>query len=153
MFASVRSDAVNLPLFLHVLGALLLTGSLFTVALTSLLSWRRSASSVGLARLGYRTVLLGVFPAYLLMRIGAEWTASEENLDKVSEDVTWMSIGYVTADLGALLIVISMVLSGIGLRKLRTENGLTLTKAAGLLSMLLLIACLVTVWAMSTKPI
>ena len=53
------------------------------------------------------------------MRIGAQWTEAAEDLPEELEDATWIGIGYITADAGALLILISMILSGIGLRKLR----------------------------------
>jgi hypothetical protein len=44
MLAAIRPDSVNLPLFLHVLGAMLLVGSLFAVGLATVLG-RRSTSA------------------------------------------------------------------------------------------------------------
>ena len=48
MLAAIRPDSVNLPLFLHVLGAMLLVGCLFAVALRvrSSAGARRSARRV-----------------------------------------------------------------------------------------------------------
>ena len=58
----------------------------------------------------------------------------------------------VTADAGALLILISMILSGIGLRKLGSGGGLGLGRAVGVISIVLLAAYVVAVWAMAGKP-
>ena len=84
-------------------------------------------------------LLMGVLPSYILMRIGAQWTESAENFPD-DYDPTWLGIGYITADAGALLVLISVVLSAIGLRKLRREGGggLGLARAVGVISLLLL---------------
>ena len=150
----MRPDDVNVPLTLHVLGAGLLVGTLIAVATAILIGWRSTAEgdAVGLTRFGLRTLLLGVFPAYLLMRIGAQWTEAAEDLPEEIEDATWIGIGYITADIGALLILISMILSGIGLRKLRGGGGLGLGRAVGVISLILVAAYVVAVWAMAGKP-
>jgi len=150
----MRPDDVNVPLTLHVLGAGLLVGTLIAVATAILIGWRTTAEgdAVGLTRFGLRTLLLGVFPAYLLMRIGAQWTEAAEDLPEELEDATWLGIGYITADAGALLILISMILSGIGLRKLRSGGGLGLGRAVGVISLILIAAYVVAVWAMAGKP-
>jgi hypothetical protein len=150
--AAVRAGSVDFPLFLHVLGAMLLVGSLLTVATGIAIGWRRPDATLQLTRFGLRTVLLGVLPAYALMRIGAEWTLSRENLPKEIEDSTWVTIGYITADTGAALVLVSIVLAAIGLRRLRDGRGSGLGRAVGIISVLLLAAYVVTVWAMSTKP-
>jgi uncharacterized membrane protein YidH (DUF202 family) len=150
---AIRGGSVNFPLFLHVLGAMLLMGTLFAVALALALSWRRQWTGAGLTRLGLRMLPIGVVPAYVLMRVGAQWTESRENLPEPVVDATWLSIGYITADGGAIVILVSVVLAVLGLRKLRSgTGGSRLAGAAGLLSTLLLAAYVVTVWAMSTKP-
>ena len=150
----MRPDDVNVPLTLHVLGAGLLVGTLIAVATAILIGWRTTAEgdAVGLTRFGLRTLLLGVFPAYLLMRIGAQWTEAAEDLPDIVEDSAWIGIGYITADAGALLILISMILSGIGLRKLRSGGGLGLGRAVGVISLILIAAYVVAVWAMAGKP-
>jgi hypothetical protein len=150
----MRPDDVNVPLTLHVLGAGLLVGTLIAVATAILIGWRSTAEgdAVGLTRFGLRTLLLGVFPAYLLMRIGAEWTFVAEDFPDIVEDSAWVGIGYITADAGALLILISMILSGIGLRKLRSGGGLGLGRAVGVISLILIAAYVVAVWAMAAKP-
>jgi hypothetical protein len=141
--AVIRPDEWNLPLFLHVLGAMLLVGTLLLAGLV--LFARRDAG------LGFRVLLVGVLPSYLLMRIAGEWIASEENFGENGPD--WLTIGYVTADLGALLILVSLVLTGIAARRARTtDGGGALTRVSGGIAYLLLAAYLVSVWAMTAKP-
>jgi hypothetical protein len=151
VLAAIRPDEVNFPLLLHVLGAMLLVGTLFAVAAAIVGGWSRNdpADAAALTRFGLRTLLIGVVPSYVLMRIGAEWTASEENLGDV--EVAWLDIGYIVADIGALLLLVSIVLAILGLRRLRT-GGTGLGRAVGVISVLLLAAYLVAVWAMSAKP-
>lgn len=152
--AAVRAADVNLPLFLHVLGAALLVGMLFAVATSILLGWRRSepTEAVALTRFGLRLLLLGVLPAYVLMRVGAQWTEAAEDLPDEVEDSAWLGIGYITADIGALLILVSIVLSALGLRRLSSGKGAALGRAVGLIALVLLAAYVVAVWAMSAKP-
>lgn len=150
--AAIRPDEVNLPLFLHVLGAMLLVGALGAVAAAILLARRRPEEAVGLTRFALRAIPLGVLPSYLLMRIAAQWTESETGYPDDAEPA-WLGIGYVTADAGALLLLISLVLAWIGLRKLRAGSGLGFGRAVGVLSALLLAAYLVAVWAMTAKPV
>jgi hypothetical protein len=153
VLAAIRPDEVNFPLLLHVLGAMLLVGSLVAVG-AALLAARRRADEVeaaGLTRFGLWTLISGVFPSYVLMRIGAQWTESEENLPDDFE-ASWLDIGYITADVGALLILISIVLSVIGLRQLRAGRGRGLATAVGAIALLLLAAYVVAVWAMTAKP-
>jgi hypothetical protein len=151
VLAAVRENDVNLPLTLHVLGAGLLVGTLLAVATVIVLGWKRDGDAVALTRLGLKTLLLGVFPAYVLMRVGAQWTEAAEDLPDDFEPA-WLGIGYITADAGAILILISMILSGLGLRKLGSGGGLGLGRAVGVISLLLLAAYVVAVWAMSGKP-
>jgi hypothetical protein len=149
VLGAIRPDSVNLPLFLHVLGAMLLVGTLALVAATILVGWRGSDRAVELTRFALKTIPYGVLPAYVLMRIGAQWTESELPYD---DDAAWLGIGYITADVGALLLLISIVLAVIGLRKLRDGRGLALGRAVGVISLVLLAAYVVAVWAMTAKP-
>jgi hypothetical protein len=154
VLAAIRPDEVNFPLLLHVLGAMLLVGTLFAVGIAFVASRRRTdeVEALALTRFALWTVIAGVLPSYVLMRIGAQWTESEENLPEEIEDSAWLGIGYITADAGALLIVISLILSAIGLRRLRTGGGRSLAAAVGVIALLLLAAYVVAVWAMSAKP-
>ena len=152
VLGALRPDEINLPLFLHVFGAMLLVGALLAIALAAAIAWRRPGDAVGLTRFSLLTLLAGVVPSYVLMRIGAQWTEAEQDYPE-DFDPAWLGIGYITADVGALLIVVSIVLSTIGLVKLRRGAGIRLGRAVGIVSILLLLAFLVAVWAMTAKPI
>lgn len=149
MLASIRPDDVNVPLFLHVLGAMLLVGTLLAVVVAIGLGWQRDAAEAdALTRFGLRIVLIGVFPAWILMRVTAQWTASAQNLPEEFDDSTWLVIGYGAADFGALLLLVAIALSAMGLR---TRTGL-LGRAVGIVATVLLAAYIVAVWAMAAKP-
>jgi hypothetical protein len=154
VLAVTRDPEVNFPLFLHVLGAGLLVGTLLVVAVAILLGWRRTdvGDAAALTRFGLRALWFGVVPAYVLMRVGAHWTEAEEDLPEVVEDSAWLGIGYVTADAGAALIIISIVLAAIGVRRLRSGGGVAFGRAVGIIALLLVAAYLVAMWAMTSKP-
>ena len=153
MLAAIRPDSVNLPLLIHVLGAMLLVGTLLGVTLVTVLGWRSPDNAPGLSRFALKMLLLGVLPAYILMRVGAQWTESEQNYPDDFEP-SWLGVGYITADAGALLILISLILAAIGLRKLRdgSTGGVRFARIVGVISIILLAAYVVAVWAMTTKP-
>lgn len=142
----MRPDSWNFPLLLHVLGAMVLVGAAALGSLAAL-GAGRSPETPFLRRLAFRSFLIVALPAYIVMRIGAEWLYSKEFGDGV-DDPTWIGIGYVTADAGALLLLITLILSGLAVR--RGSPGMT--RAAGILSLIAVLAWLVAAWAMSGKP-
>src|SRR5262245_57298699 len=100
---------------------MLLVGTLLVASLALVGAWRRTepAEATALTRFGLKTLRVAVIPAYLVMRIGAQWTESRENLPDEIEDSTWLGIGYLTADIGSVLILVSAVLSGIALVRMK----------------------------------
>lgn len=138
----MRPDAWELPLFVHVLGAVALVGTLVVVLAVSAAAARGGDGAAALSRLSFRTLLIGVLPSYIVMRVGAEWIASEEDVD----DPTWVGIGYMTSDPGLLLTLIA-----IGLAWRASRRG-TSGRAVIVLVAALLLAYAVAVWAMTTKP-
>ena len=150
VLAAVRPDEQNLPLLVHVLGAMILVGGLLTTA--GALAWARG--DVGPLRLGYRALLAVALPGWIVMRIGAEWIYSKEGWDDVpdSDQPAWLGIGYLLADLGGLILLVSLIVGGIGVRRLREGKGSGLLRATLVLSLVLLAAYLVAVWAMAGKP-
>jgi hypothetical protein len=144
MLAIVRPDAWNLPLFVHVAGAMLLVGALVVVLAVTAGALRRGEDAAVLTRLGFRTLLLGVLPAYIVMRVGAEWIASESAVG----DPTWVDIGFGTADAGLLLTIAAIVLAW---RATRRGAGSSV-RAVFVLSALLIVAYAVAIWAMTAKP-
>ena len=95
----MRSDSINIALFVHVLGAMVLVGGL---------RHRRGGGhhrleatrAAALRRFSYWTLLAVAFPGYIVMRVGAQWVESKEHLDNLPDDPAWLGIGYITADGG-----------------------------------------------------
>ena len=151
VLAAVRPDSWNFPLLVHVLGAMILVGGLLTGA--SALTFARGDARF--LRLGYWTLLLVALPGYIAMRIGAHWIYSKEGWDELGDEVeepAWLGIGWIVADVGALLTLVALILGGIGVRRLGSGGGTGLLKAAMVLAWIVLAAALVAVWAMSGKP-
>jgi hypothetical protein len=148
MVAAIRPDAWDFPLFLHVAGAMLLVGALVVVVATMAAAVRRGDGAEVLTALAFRTLLIGVLPAYVVMRAGAEWIASEED---VPDDADWIGIGYSTADGGLLLTVIAAVLAWRAARRGAAGPG-GLGRAVLVLAAVLIVAYGVALWAMTAKP-
>jgi hypothetical protein len=146
VLASIRPDSWNFPLFLHVAGAAVFFGAL-TVATVAQLGSAKAAEPLLLQRVAFRTLLIVGLPAYIVFRVGAEWIYSKEFGD-TDDDPTWIGIGYGVSDIGALLFLIALILSGIAVRRSKTGLG----KASGVLSALILVGLVVAVWAMGAKP-
>lgn len=152
--AAIRPSDVEFPLFVHVFGAMVLIGTLLVVATALLLAWRRTEPGevTALTRFGLRWLLIGVLPSFVVMRIGAQWTESASDYPE-SFEPSWLEIGFITADLGAVLILISIVLAAVGLWRLRKQaSGVVFGRIVGVVTVLLLAAYLVAMWAMTAKP-
>ena len=146
VLADIRPDSFNFPLFLHVLGAMVLFGAV-VAAVATLLTPGGGGDPAGLRRFAFRTLLFVGLPAYIVMRIGAEWIYDKEFGD-ADDDPGWIGIGYIVADLGLLLFVVALICSGIATRK----SNAGLARAAAIIGALLLVGLLVAVWAMGAKP-
>jgi heme A synthase len=148
--AVIRPDSWDLPLFVHVLGAMVMVGALVLAA--SYLFIARRDGSLESVKAGFRSLLFAALPAFIVMRGGAEWIADKEGLK--NSDVTWIGIGYGTSDLGALLIIVTTIVSWLALRRARREGsgaGRSATVAASLVAVLIALY-VVAIWAMATKP-
>ena len=150
LLAAIRDDTTSLALLVHVGGAMVLVGGLLTSA--AMLLRARGEAEVRLIRLGYWTLLAVALPGYIVMRIGAEWIYSREHLGQTPSDPTWIGIGYITADGGALVLLIALITGGIGVYRLRQGNGYGALRASGILAVILLAAYIVAIWAMGAKP-
>jgi len=148
MLAIVRPDAWNLPLLVHVAGAMLLVGALVVVVAAMGGALRRGDGAEVLTGLAFRTLLIGVFPAYIVMRAGSEWIAAEED---VPDDAGWIGIGYMTADGGLLLMIIASIVAWRASRRGADGPG-GLGRAVFVLGAVLLVAYAFTIWAMTAKP-
>jgi hypothetical protein len=151
--ATVRPDAWNLPLFLHVLGAMVMVGG-FVLALTSLAGAARGGEQP-IARLGFRALLYGALPGYIVMRGAAEWIADKEGYAAAKKTPAWIDFGYIIAEPTLLFLLIAMLLSGLSLRRARREGGggTGLVRAATVLIAIALVADVVAIFAMTTKPV
>jgi hypothetical protein len=151
VLAAVRPDSWDFPLFLHVFGAMVLVGGLLAGA--SALGYARG--EVRFIRLGYWSLLAVSLPGWVLMRVGAEWIYSKEGWDELPEGVDdpgWLAAGAIIGDLGGLILLVSLIVGAVGLYRLREGKGSGLLKATMVLSLVLLAAYLVAVWAMAGKP-
>jgi hypothetical protein len=147
---------VELPLLLHIVGASVLVGGLVAALAVQLVGWAQESppAALRLARVGFLTLLCAALPAWILMRVGAEWVWTREGWDDVDSEPAWLGIGWITADLGGLLVLVSVILAGLGARRLRRSGAATsmLVRIATVLTGAALVAYVITVWAMSAKP-
>jgi hypothetical protein len=152
MLATVRPHSWDLAIFVHVLGAMILMGGLVTAAGAGIVGWRGSAA--GLRRLSALTLFAVALPGWIIMRLGAEWAYSKENWDKVPDKFqpTWLGIGYLTADIGGIILLVALILGGIGVRRARSGGGTGVLKASTVLAAFLIAVYVVSVWAMGGKP-
>jgi hypothetical protein len=148
--ATIRPDSWNFPLLLHVLGAMVLVGATLA-ALTALVAgWRRDAAPY--TRFAFWTLLVVGLPAFVLMRAGAQWTYSREGFTG-EIDATWLGIGFAVADPGALVFLITVIVTGIGTWRLRSGGDTSVfTRIGAILTVVLLAAYVIAVWAMGAKP-
>jgi len=94
------------PLFLHVFGAMVLTGAVLAALIVSAAAWRRN-DVVLLRRAGFWALGVVGVPAYVAMRVGAQWIYSQEGFSG-DADPTWLGIGFAAADIGLLVLLITI---------------------------------------------
>jgi hypothetical protein len=132
------------PLFLHVLGAMVLVGAMLAVLLLTLAAWR--APKPYLARAAFKTLLLAAIPAWLLMRLCAQWIYSKE-FGSSGNDPTWVGIGFLVGDIGLLVLLVT---TGVAFWWKRSGNAIAGRTVTGLTSVYLVM--LAIAWlAMSGK--
>jgi hypothetical protein len=152
MVALLRPDELNHPLLLHVAGAMILVGALLMAGVALLQATRVApGEAAGLSRFGFRTLLLAAIPAFILMRVGAQWIASEQGL--ADSDAAWIALGYITTDGGVLILLAATVTAGLTARRFASgEVPGGLKRVAPILTLLMVVVYLVVVWAMTAKP-
>jgi uncharacterized membrane protein len=154
VLAAIRPSDWEFPLFVHVLGAGVLVGGLVTAAAFQVLAWsrRQAADVLAFDRAGFWALLTVALPGWIVMRLGGEWIYSEEGWSG-EDDPSWLGIGFVTADVGIAVLLLAILLAGLGVRRLRHGATTNVLGRVGMpLTTVLLIAYLVTVWAMTAKP-
>lgn len=144
MIAILRPHAWDLPLFVHVFGAMVLFGAMVATVTLSAVGTRVPT----LARPAFWALLGAAVPAWILMRVGAQWTYSKEKSDFFGNgDPAWVGIGFVVADAGLLFL---LLMSGFALwwqRSRKLAAGWVVTALSAIYLMLLVVAWL----AMSGK--
>jgi hypothetical protein len=144
VIAFLRPDAWDFPLFLHVLGATVLFGGTATLVLLSFTAQRITGGAAFARRLAFTTLLTVVWPAYIVMRVGAQWIYSKEDLHP--DFPAWIAVGVGVGDGGIVVLLILTLLGWLTRRRARAGPFF-----AGL-SALYLVALGVAWWAMSAKP-
>ncbi len=128
-----------------------LIGALLLALLFLAPAWR--GGSVQALSLGFRSMLYAAFPAFIVMRAGAEWIYDKQGYG--DEDPDWLGLGYVISDLGFLLLLIATIVAGVAVRRARgaaTEAGTLASRVPIGIVSLLLVLYLIAVWTMTTKP-
>lgn len=152
VLAAIRPDDQSFALLLHLVGATVVFGAL----LASATSLALARGDTRLLRLGYFSLLLVGLPGLILLRLAGEWLYRLQNWDELPEQVdepAWLGIGFLVADGGGLLFLLALALGGVGVYRLRNgKGGTALLKATMLIALVLIVAYVVAVWAMTGKP-
>ena len=152
VLAAIRPDEQSFALLLHLVGATVVFGALLASA-TSILFAR---GDTRLLRLGYFSLLLVGLPGLILLRLAGQWLYNLQHWDDLPDQFdqpAWLGIGFIVADWGGLLFLLSLALGGIGIYRLRRgKNATGLLNATMLISLVLIVAYAVAVWAMTGKP-
>jgi hypothetical protein len=135
---------MDVLMLLHVLGAMVAVGALLLAATALVGAWR--ADDAAALRLGYRALLWGAIPAWIVMRVFAQLLLDESGY---SDDDSWVGLGYMTSELGLLLLIVATVLAGLSARR---ASGGGRARAAVVLVGVVLALSLLAIFAMTTKP-
>jgi putative copper export protein len=150
---SICGPTCGFPLFLHVLGAIVLFGGIAAVTLLAAVSLRRDHGQAAmLRRLAFMSTLLVVWPGWLAMRIAGQWVLGKyPGLE--DSDPAWLGIGFIVGDLGLLVLIATTILAWFAYRRTRPDRPRPVTAPilAGLVGLYLL-ALAVAMFAMSAKP-
>ena len=152
MLAALRPDDQSFALLLHLVGATVVFGAL----LASATSLALARGETRLLRLGYFSLLLVGLPGLILMRLAGEWLYRQQGWDDLPDRIgepAWLGIGFAVADWGGLLLLAALALGGVGVRRLREgKAGTALLRMTTVIAVVLIVAYVVAVWAMTGKP-
>ena len=142
MLAILRPDSWNFPLFLHVLGAMVVTGATAAAFIAAVASRRWPWLRLVVAR----TLLLAVFPAWLVMRLAGQWIDSKEN---IPGDPGWLGVGFLVGDAGFVLLIVAMILGAVSVRRPQRSWPIG---AVAVITGVYFVALVVAMVAMTGKP-
>jgi hypothetical protein len=146
MLALIRPDSWNLPLFVHVLGAMILFGGTATVAIVGFAGRAHSGQAALLARVALKTFLFAVVPGWIAMRLGAGWIADKEF---PNDTPGWVDVGFIVSEPGALLLIALGILAWVSVRRQGIGRA---ALAVPVLAGIYIVALVIAWWAMSAKP-
>jgi hypothetical protein len=142
MLAILRPDSWNFPLFLHVLGAMTVTGATAAAFVGAVAERRWPWLRLVVAR----TLVFATFPAWLLMRLGGAW---EDSRSPIGDDAGWLGVGYLVADAGFVLLIVAMIFAAVGVRRpMRTWP----PRVVAIITGIYFVALIVAMVAMTGKP-
>jgi len=152
VLGAIRPAGQDFPVLLHIVGATIGFGAL----LASVSSLALARGQVRLLRVGYFSLLLVALPGWILMRLSGEWIYRRQGWNSLPHDLkdtTWLRIGFGVADYGGVLFLVALVLGGIALRRLRNgKSGTGLLRITTGIAVVIALAFVVAVWAMTGKP-
>lgn len=146
MLAVVRPDSWNFPLFVHVLGAIVLAGSIGAVIVLAVAVRKRRAQGALLSRVAFRTLIFVAVPSWIVMRVGAQLIVDKEFPDKAPG---WVGVGFAVSEPGLILLIALGILAW---RSARRGGVGRASVAVAILAPVYLAALAVAWWAMSAKP-
>ena len=146
MLAVVRPDSWNFPLFVHVLGAIVLAGSIGAVIVLAVAVRKRRAQGALLSRVAFRTLIFVAVPSWIVMRVGAQLIVDKEFPDKAPG---WVGVGFAVSEPGLILLIALGILAWRSARRGGVGHA---SVAVAILAPVYLAALAVAWWAMSAKP-
>jgi hypothetical protein len=152
MLAAIRPAGQDFPVLLHIVGATIVFGAL----LASVASLALARGELRLFRVGYYSLLLVALPGWILMRLAGEWIYRKQGWNDLPDnlsDSAWLRIGFDVADWGGLLFLVTLVIGGVAMLRLRNgKSGELLLKVTMVLALVIAVAYVLAVWAMTGKP-
>jgi hypothetical protein len=142
VIAAVRPHAWDFPLFLHIFGAMVLFGATLATAALAFAGPRVPV----LSRSAFWALIAAAIPAWVLMRVGAQWIYSKEGFTG-NHDPTWVGIGFMVGDAGLLVLLVT---TGFAFWWQRSQKAVA-ARVVGGLSAIYLVLLAVAWLAMSGK--
>ena len=147
MLGYVRPDAWDLPLFLHVMGAMSLFGALASVTVLAWVGTRRPERAT-LAKAAFGTMLVLAVPSWLVMRGAGQWSHSKEGFSGAN-DPNWIGVGFAVGDLGLPVLLLA---TGFAFWWSRRPEGRWQPRTVAILTGLYIVALAFAWWVMTAKP-
>jgi hypothetical protein len=145
MLAVIRSHTIDVRLFFHVLGAMVLFGATVATAVLALAA-KRGEHLPALARAAFFTLLFCALPSWVVLFAFGSATKSQEHLPS---GVNWVTVP--TAIAGAGLVVL-LASTGAAFTWMRQPHGAWQPRAVRVLAGAYLVALAVAWWIMTAKP-